>query len=249
VGVVKSRAAVLAKHDFSETSQIVALLTPEVGMIRGLAKGARRLKANFEGGFDLFDTVDVVFVDRPQGLAAITESRLVTRRTDLGRRRPCFMAASVARELILRATAEHEPDRALCQALGSLFDALAAFPDVKAPLALLAFEFAFLESQGLAPDWARCVLCGVSVARRGLLDYNAREGGLTCPKCAPKSEWSTKVRAGAIALALKLQQESFAALPRLGASRPLIGELQEIVKLVLAYASLIVPRSLKYVWN
>ncbi|HAC09503.1 MAG TPA: DNA repair protein RecO, partial [Phycisphaerales bacterium] len=46
--------AVCVRHwDFSETSQTVSLFLRDHGLVRGLAKGARRERGSFSGGFDL----------------------------------------------------------------------------------------------------------------------------------------------------------------------------------------------------
>ena len=52
MAILHDTAICLRCWDFSETSQTVSLLTREPGIIRGLAKGSRRDKGCFSGGFD-----------------------------------------------------------------------------------------------------------------------------------------------------------------------------------------------------
>ena len=119
----KCRAIVLSKTDYGETSQIVALFTPQQGLVGALAKGSRRPRGDFEGGFDLWDLVDVVFLTRAQGLATLTESRLVTRPQRLRRVSALFMVASAIRELVLRGSAERDPNAVVFEALLKRFPA------------------------------------------------------------------------------------------------------------------------------
>src|SRR5882672_7904945 len=53
---------VLRTRPLTETSLIVEWLTPELGRIATVAKGARRLKSPFRGRLDLFYEADFSFV-------------------------------------------------------------------------------------------------------------------------------------------------------------------------------------------
>ena len=50
---ITDQAIVIRRWDFSETSQTVSLFTRDHGIVRGLAKGAKREKGDFSGGLDL----------------------------------------------------------------------------------------------------------------------------------------------------------------------------------------------------
>ena len=58
----KALALVVRGTDWSETSRITTLFTREFGKVRGLAKGGRRLKSNFDVAFDLLTVCRVVFL-------------------------------------------------------------------------------------------------------------------------------------------------------------------------------------------
>lgn len=71
---IADRALVLRTWEFSETSQTVSLFTLNHGAIRGLAKGARRERSTFGGGFEPITAGTVVFrVRAASELALITE--------------------------------------------------------------------------------------------------------------------------------------------------------------------------------
>ena len=50
--ILSDSAICIRCWDYSETSQTVSLLTKENGLIRGIAKGSKRDKGPFSGGFD-----------------------------------------------------------------------------------------------------------------------------------------------------------------------------------------------------
>ena len=51
----------LRQWPFSETSQTVSILTPDHGVVRGLAKGAHRVPGSFGGGFEPLTMGSLVF--------------------------------------------------------------------------------------------------------------------------------------------------------------------------------------------
>ena len=66
--------AICIRHwDWSETSQTVSLLTREHGVLRGIAKGAKREKGSFSGGIELLTRGDVIAIVKPNtSLATLT---------------------------------------------------------------------------------------------------------------------------------------------------------------------------------
>ena len=76
----KTLAIPIRLTDYSNSSQIVSLLTPDVGALDGLAKGAFRLKGSFLSPFDLAVLYEVVYVERrSSGLSILTEASVAGR--------------------------------------------------------------------------------------------------------------------------------------------------------------------------
>ena len=73
----KALALVIRTHDWSESSRIATLWTREIGKVRALAKGGRRLKSNFESALDLLTVCDIVLIRKSSGsLDLLTEARV-----------------------------------------------------------------------------------------------------------------------------------------------------------------------------
>ena len=66
--------AICIRHwDWSETSQTVSLFARDTGIVRGMAKGARREKAPFSGGLEVLTRGEMVAIIKPSSdLANIT---------------------------------------------------------------------------------------------------------------------------------------------------------------------------------
>lgn len=59
--IIKTTGIVLAIHPWSQTSHVVAWLTPDHGCVTTLVKGAVRPKSAFLGQYDLFYTCDLLY--------------------------------------------------------------------------------------------------------------------------------------------------------------------------------------------
>jgi len=100
VTAIPDRALVLRTWEFSETSQTVSLFTLQHGAIRGLAKGARRERSTFGGGFEPLTLGSVAFRIRTASeLALVTEWKVEeifwAPRTDLGAHRAGLYASEL----------------------------------------------------------------------------------------------------------------------------------------------------------
>src|ERR1700691_2852161 len=73
-------ALVLRNTDWSESSRICTFWTRELGNVRALAKGGRRLKSAFESALDLLTVCSIVLLRKSTGgLDLITEAQVVER--------------------------------------------------------------------------------------------------------------------------------------------------------------------------
>ena len=141
----------------TETSLIVQWLTPNLGRLATVAKGARRAKSSFRGKLDLFYLADFSFSRSSRSelhnLREVslreTHSRL---RQDLG----LLQQASYCAALIERATETETPlPRVFDLMIGLLRHLLARPPQ---PQTVFSFELKLLADLGLQPDFARSKL-------------------------------------------------------------------------------------------
>jgi DNA repair protein RecO (recombination protein O) len=185
VAAEKALALVLRTTDWSETSRIATLWTREFGKVRGLAKGGRRLKSNFETALDLLTVCSIVLLRKSSGsLDLLTEAQVVKRyprlRTDL----PALYAAYYIAELLSDWTQEYDPHPSLFdEALATLDDL--GRPGVATGPRLARFELAFLRELGYSPVLEVCAACGRPVTGRDLA-FSPAAGGVLCTACASR---------------------------------------------------------------
>ncbi|MCA9290435.1 MAG: DNA repair protein RecO [Phycisphaerales bacterium] len=176
---LKSNAICVRHWDFSETSQTVSLFTRELGLVRGLAKGARRERGSFSGGIDLLTRGEVVALLKPgRDLATLTAWDLQEVFWSLRRRLAANQAGLYMADLVNHFLSQHDPHPALFDAL---VDALRALEDPTVPTdaVLLRFQWDLLHESGYLPELAHDADTGAALPTDApTLAFSPGAGGL-----------------------------------------------------------------------
>ena len=143
---------ILRTRPLTETSLIVHWLTPELGRIATVAKGARRHRSPLQGKLDIFYQADFSFArSRRSELHTLREVQLrETReaiRKDMGRLQQAAYAASLVENVTETETPLPEIYGLTCAFLDTLCQG-----DPSSTL-VFAFELKILQEAGLQPDW------------------------------------------------------------------------------------------------
>ncbi len=176
---------VLRTTDWSETSRIATVWTRELGKVRVLAKGGRRLRSSFESALDLLTLCRIVLLRKSSGgLDLLTEAQVVRRFPGLATRLPALYAAYYVAELLADWTEEYDPHPCLFdEALLALQD-LAEPTDAVGPR-LARFELVLLRELGYSPLLDVCAACHAPASCNGPA-FSAAAGGVVCAACAPQ---------------------------------------------------------------
>lgn len=174
---IVEQAIVLRHWEFSETSQTVSLFTRGFGMLRGLAKGARRERSAFSGGFEVLTRGEIsAIVKSGSDLATLTEWDLqevywAPRRSLFAHRAGLYLV-----DLVRHAVTDEDPHEGLWDALDSALRLLLEQRDFEQVLRL---QWALLVETGYRPRLEVDVLSGEALARgEDTYGYAARAGGL-----------------------------------------------------------------------
>jgi DNA repair protein RecO (recombination protein O) len=189
-----TEALVLRAVDFGESDRIVHLLTPGLGRVPAIAKGARRSRRRFPGTLDLTNQLVVQVVRRRPGtLARLEGARLLRTFESIRSGAARFALACYLLELLDRLGPEGGAARDLARlfdfARGAL-DWLDREPPSQRTRVLL--ELRALDALGLRPELLSCVRCGRELAASARSARDAApipfligEGGPLCSACAP----------------------------------------------------------------
>lgn len=196
----RDEALVVRLTEYSETSQIATLFTALNGLVRLIAKGARRsTKTRFAAGLDLLELGDVMFVP-PRGDAQLGTLMEWTQRdafSGLRREALRLYGAMYAAELVTRMTEENDPHPRLYAGLVEAGRTLSG--TAPAAPAIVAFQERLLHEVGYAPDLHNCVGCKHHPADRQRVYFSAGGGGIVCRDCEMHVVEKRRVPAGLLA--------------------------------------------------
>lgn len=178
----KDQAICIRHIDWSESSQVVVLLTQEHGKLRGLAKGSKRQSPSsvqrFSGGIELLTLGQVVAVTkRTAELATLTEWDLQDDfyylRNDLRAQRLAMYAADLCHAML----ADEDAHPGAFEALSVFLSALGETDGRNA--ALLRFQWALLTDCGYRPELETDVRTGEQLAKVKAYTFDPVAGGVT----------------------------------------------------------------------
>jgi DNA repair protein RecO (recombination protein O) len=181
----RATALVIRGTDFSETSRIVTLWTKELGKVRALAKGGRRLKSNFDVALDLLTVCDIVLIRKSSGsLDLLIEAQVQERFPQLRHDLAALYAAYYVAEMLGDWTQDHDPHAKLFEEAIVTLRNLGQ-PGVVTGACLAHFELVLLRELGYCPALDFCADCGAALSGQGLA-FSAAGGGVLCAACQPR---------------------------------------------------------------
>ncbi len=149
----QSTGIILRTFPMTETSLIVHWLTPDLGRISTVAKGARRNKSGFQGKLDLYFTCEFSLQrSRHSDLHILKEAHLESTRPLLRREIGWLCQAAYAAALIERHVETDSPVPEMFALFNDFLNALPLHPAMNA--AIFSFEMKFLAAYGLEPPFA-----------------------------------------------------------------------------------------------
>lgn len=230
----KATAIVLRTSDFSESSLVVTLFSREMGKVRALAKGAKRLKGPFEGALDLLGLCRIVFLRKSsEGLDLLTEAKLLRCFRPAGHDLGSLYGAFYTVELLDDLTHDYDPQPDLFDLADDTLAALSAGEPVARRV--LRFELGMLRILGHLPALESCAECGRPIAIAGRLPFAPIEGGLLCGGCRPGKTQVAVVTAAAVRIMAQLASSERQAWRRLEIDRRVLGELRGIMNFFIAH--------------
>jgi DNA repair protein RecO (recombination protein O) len=195
VPTIKDQALCVRLWDWSETSQTVSLLARETGLIRGLAKGAKRERAPFSGGFEVLTVGEAMLIIKPEARAANAPAQAVSMHGsstslatitawDLQETFPvvrrslrAFHAAMYIADLAQHLVQERDPHPGLFDAAAEALRSLGTHPE---PAVLLRFQWAALGEAGFRPELHHDVATGEPLVQDAMpMVFSPELGGLT----------------------------------------------------------------------
>ena len=177
-------AVVLRISNLGEADRIVTLIAPVHGLIRGVAKSARKPNSKLGGHLDLFRHV-IVSVRETRSLHGLSQVSTVNGFRGLRDNLQRFSHAAYVSELSERFSVESGANRPLFQLLINVLESLETTTNQE--MTVRFFEMRLLQLNGFAPELSRCVETGVELEPNNHL-YSPDRGGLIHNNYQPSGE-------------------------------------------------------------
>lgn len=188
MSLLKTSAITLKSRKWGEADRIVTFYSLRFGKLRGVARGARRMKSRFGSALEPFVHCDLnLFEKRGDSLYRITQADILE--SFPGVREDLAVMSGAARmvNLVAAVTAEGDPSPPV---FDTLLNGLRSLQEGSEPiLTTLLFQIRLLGQTGFRPQTDHCTACGKELGksrRVGLAQFSPQTGGLVCAPCASR---------------------------------------------------------------
>lgn len=160
MSLFETEGIILKTYSLNDADKIVLFLTEKHGLIRGVAKGAKRLKSRFGGGLEPFTVVDIAYYQKEEReLVSIRGIELVNSYFDMISEPNILQNFSYLIDLTVEFAPPHDPNEKLYRMVKICLENAVNQPE-SLNIITLYFEFWLLRLGGYLPNWEICDVCG-----------------------------------------------------------------------------------------
>jgi DNA repair protein RecO (recombination protein O) len=219
----RTEAIIISSLNLGEADKLVTFFSLDRGMLKGVAKNARKSFRRFGAGLESFTLVRLHLYEREhQELLRIESADIIEQHATVGGRLPSAAAGAVMLELVRELSPLGERN---AQAFLLLSHVLHLLDEGEDPLFLLGiFEIKFLSLLGYQPKLDQCLSCGIQP--RGEIIFLGMKGGILCPDCMVSSgDLQVRLSAGAVGFYYQALRMDMDKVSRLKPSTSIMQEL------------------------
>lgn len=184
MGLVETEAIVLQTYKLADADKIVLCMTEKAGLVRGVARGARRLKSKFGASLEPSTLIHLTFFEKEtRELVTIKSAEIVESYFNSAGDADASEGLVYILELVKEFAPPHQADERLFKMLRACVAYLAGNPAQAGAVSAYS-ELWTLRLTGFLPDFKACGACGKSFKEpyAGQI-YASNEGVLWCADC------------------------------------------------------------------
>jgi len=181
----QAEAIVLRTSPIGDQDKLCAFLTRERGLLRGVAKGARKFGNRFGSALEPMSHVRVFFYEKERhDLVTVGNCDLLESFFDIRKDLPSSLTMAYFGELVEEFVPAHAREEVVFRLLLAVLQALRDGAD----LAFLTryFEAWILQVHGVLPDAGKCKACRTAIVDAAWL--GPRRDGIYCERCTPSKK-------------------------------------------------------------
>jgi len=227
-------AIIMRIKDFGESDLLVTSFTSDRGLLKGVAKGARRSRRRFANCLDLFCLVNLEYEPKSKGgLHFLHSCKLVEAFPGL---RSNFSSLSLASYMIELTEILFPPgvvDKKMFELLKDSFLTLnngRRIDDLR-----ILFESQSMALGGYGIDFDKCCNCGRPYREEGRAVFKRSGGGIACLRCEQESPLSPGMGPDSVKGFKVMQSAPWSTVEALSLTEEMIREIRPVLKLHIEY--------------
>ena len=169
-------------YNLAEADKIVVCLSRSAGLIRGVAKGVRKLRNRFGASLEPFTLINLTYYEKEnQELVSFRQTEILRSRFNLSGNPSILTGFSYMGDLLIDFSPPHQANDNLYRMALACFEAASQSPsDLESVLRY--FEVWLLKIEGFLPDLKACANCHRAFADETV--YLASDLSLRCAQCS-----------------------------------------------------------------
>lgn len=231
----ESESLVLRSYNLAEADRIVVFFTRDHGIVRGVAKGAKRLKSRFGSTLEPFTNVDLTYFQKDdRELVSIQTVEMNSSIFDSASEPELLSTLAYVAELLIAFVPPHDPSEKVYRMTKACIEASREGRPNLASVRLY-FELWMLRLGGYLPDWSSCRDCGRDLISAENVSLTPSHH-LICENCRPPVRMTPVSRANRALYrdVQKLSPQAF--LDSAAENGEAVVELSSILRRIIAHA-------------
>ena len=159
MAVFETEALILRSYNLAEADKIVVCLSRSAGLIRGVAKGCRKLRNRFGAALEPFTLINLTYYEREnQELVSFRQVEILKSRFNLSSNASLLTGFAYMGDMLIDFSPPHQANDNLFRMALACFEAAAETP-ADLDVVLRYFEVWVLKLEGFLPDLRLCANC------------------------------------------------------------------------------------------
>jgi DNA repair protein RecO (recombination protein O) len=200
--LVETESLIIKTYNLAEADRIVVFLTQDQGMVRGVAKGAKRLKSKFGSALEPFTVVRLEYFQKDAvELVSVQKAELIQSYFAAVANPDFLQKFSYLGDLLISFSPPHDPNETLYRMVKASIETAANNAECFLSVGVY-FELWLLRLSGYMPDWSKCDECQRMFGDEEATMLRANNH-LICSQCAKSVGRSMDAQTRVIAIAAR----------------------------------------------
>jgi len=232
-----TRAVVSRTMKMSNSSKLVSLITEKHGLVKVVAKGARRPKSKFGAAMEPITLINCIYYHRDnRDLQTISNADIIESFANIKSDLTLLSIASGIVEIAQSHTALEDPKAGTFKLVVETLNGLEPCNVKDAEKHLWRFVLRLLAATGYSPSLDRCVVCRKKPQHTSVF-FSFDDGGLICSCTDTQDKFGFMVSPGSLMAMKSLMTANNENLPKLKIGTSQGREIEKIILQFLSYHS------------